>query len=1230
MRLPPSGKPGFTLLPPDSTGVLFTNFLAEDRHLTNQIYLNGSGVAAGDVDGDDLVDLCFAGLDGPNKLFRNLGDWKFEDITEKAGVACPNLDATGVVLADLDGDGDLDLVVNSIGGGTHILFNDGKARFTESAKNPGLNARRGGSSLALADFDGDGALDLYIGNYRTVTIRDQPNTKFSFGFVNGKPTVMTINGRPLTEPDLTNRFNFKFRLGERGGTMTHEENGEPDLFLRNDGHGAFTPVPWTDGTFLDEAGQPLTEAPLDWTLSVMFRDLNGDGLPDLYTCSDFRSPDRIWLNDGRGHFRALPALALRHTTLSSMGIDVADLNRDGHDDIFVYDMLSRDHRLRFMQRIDIRPEPLPIGVIDNRPQYSRNMLFLARGDGTYAELAYLAGLEATDWAWTPLFLDVDLDGYEDLLVANGFERDNMNMDSLGRLEAAKAERKLEPLEALRLRKMFPRLDTPNQAYRNLGNLRFAEVGQEWNFAQRGVSQGMIAADLDNDGDLDVVVNNLNGAAFVLRNEAVAPRVAARLRGKAPNTHGIGAKIKVLGGPVPQSQEIMVGGRYQSSDAPMRAFAVEVQGSRSKVQSPPNAGLVIEVTWRSGAKSVVSNAQPNRIYEIDEAAAVTASNLKSEISNLKFFQDVSALLNHTHTEEPFDDFDRQPLLPHKLSQLGPGVSWFDLDGDGWDDLVIAGGKGGQLAAYRNDAKGGFTRLEGEPFAQPVYRDQTTVLGWRKPDGKVTLLAGSANYEDGQAEGSVVRFYDLDRKLVEDLLPGSPSSTGPLAMVDIDGDGQLDLFIGGRAMPGRYAEPASSLVFRGQGGSFVPDEANTKRFAASGLVSSAVFSDLDSDGDPDLVLACEWGLLKIFRNDRGSFTPWDWGLAWSTDSASLNSQPSTLSQLTGWWNGVAASDFDGDGRLDLIASNWGRNTKYEHWRAQLLRLYFGDLDANGTIDVVEAYFSDAMKKVVPSQQFHIVGAAMPIIREKLGTWQAYANASVEEIYGEALKQAGELRAVCLESTVFLNRGDKFEVRELPLEAQFAPAFAVCVGDLDGDGHEDAFLSQNFFAVHIDTSRHDAGRGLWLRGNGRGGFAPVPEQESGVLVYGEQRGAALCDFDADGRVDLAVTQNATQTKLFKNVGAKPGLRVRLLGPAGNPHGIGAVLRLDDGADKFGPARELHAGAGYWSQDSVVPVLSAPFTPKQLQVRWPGGRTTTSELPAGAREITVDPSGAVKERAR
>ena len=462
-----AGKDGFTLLAADRTGISFTNGLVEHRALASQILPSGSGVAAGDVDGDGRCDLYFCGLKTGNRLYRNLGDLKFEDITEQARVGCPTLDATGAVLADIDGDGDLDLLVNSVGGGTHIFLNDGHGHFTEAKEV--LNLGLGGMSLAMADYDGDGWLDLYVANYRATTIADQPELRFNLRTVEGRLIVAGINGRPLTDPEWTNRFRFHIsESGEGKAKFSHEELGEADGLYRNLGGGRFERVPWTGGAFLGEDGKPLASAPLDWGLSVMFRDLNGDGKPDLYVCNDFNTPDRIWLNDGQGRFRAAPQLAVRQTPMSSMAVDVADLNRDGLDDLFVGDMLSREHRRRLVQRTNLRPEVLPLGAIENRPQYSRNMVYLNRGDGTYAEIAQYCGLEASEWSWTPIFLDVDLDGYEDLLIANGFVRDNMNVDAMEAAQRAGIALRGSADATIQTRRLFPRLATPNLAFRNLG------------------------------------------------------------------------------------------------------------------------------------------------------------------------------------------------------------------------------------------------------------------------------------------------------------------------------------------------------------------------------------------------------------------------------------------------------------------------------------------------------------------------------------------------------------------------------------------------------------------------------------------------------------------------------------------------------------------------------------------------------------------------------------------
>jgi enediyne biosynthesis protein E4 len=574
----------------------------------------------------------------------------------------------------------------------------------------------------------------------------------------------------------------------------------------------------------------------------------------------------------------------------------------------------------------------------------------------------------------------------------------------------------------------------------------------------------------------------------------------------------------------------------------------------------------------------------------------------------WFEDVSALLDHRHHEEAFNDFERQPLLANKLSQLGPGVSWFDVDGDGRDDLIVGSGKGGRLAVYRNDGRGGFERMEGAPFDQVVTRDQSGVVGWRKADGQAVLLVGSANYEDGLAMGSCVRQYVVAGGRVEDSLPGQLSSTGPLALGDIDGDGDLDLFVGGRVIGGRYPEGAASLLFRNSGDKWVLDQENTKVLRGAGMVSGAVWSDLDGDGFPELVLACEWGPVRVYANEGGKLreATAEWGLA----------------EYVGWWTGVNVGDFTGDGRLDIVASNWGLNTTFRASKEHPRRLYYGDISGGGRMDLIEACYDPDSKKWVPERDLNSILMAMPFVGVRFSTHESYAKASVQEIYGDRLASARLLEANTLSSTLFLNRGGKFEAVPLPPEAQWAPAFGISVADFDGDGNEDIFLSQNFFAVQPQTPRNDAGRSLLLQGDGKGRFAAVPGQTSGLRVYGQQRACAWADYDQDGRVDLVVTQNGAPTKLFRNVTAKPGLRVRLAGPPGNPSGVGAAIRLAYG-QRHGPIREIHAGSGYWSQNSPVQVLSGPEAPSGIWIRWPGGKTTTTAIPPKASEVEVDFSG-------
>ncbi|MCZ7640595.1 MAG: FG-GAP-like repeat-containing protein [Verrucomicrobia bacterium] len=1205
-----TGRTGFTELEPGPLGILFTNHLAPERYLTNQVLLNGAGVAAGDVDGDGWCDLYFCSLDGPNVLYRNLGNWRFVDITASAGVACPDQPSTGAALADLDGDGDLDLLVNGLGHGTRLFLNDGHGRFREATATAGLHAGTGAHSLALADVDGDGDLDVYVVNYRPTTFRDEPPKRYRVSLAGNQPELLAVDGRLVTEPDLVGRFT----VDRVHGVL---ENGEADVLYRNEGGGRFTALSWTDGTFLDEDGQPAS-VPYDWGLSAMFYDLDGNGAPDLYVCNDFQSPDRIWLNDGHGKFRAISRLAIRQTSIFSMGLDIADIDRDGHPDLFVADMFSREHAKRQVQLMERQPVLVPVGVVENRPQYSRNTLLRNWGDTTFAEIAQLSGLEASDWTWCPVFLDVDLDGYEDLLAVTGHVRDAQNLDISRQIDALTRRPNLPWRDQLLLRRLFQPLLTPNFAFHNRGDLTFEEVGQNWGFHSRKVSQGIALADLDNDGDLDVAINCLDNSPLLCRNNAPQPRLAVRLRGAGANTHGIGARITVRQpGLPPQAQEMISGGRYLSNDEALRVFAT----------AGPTNPVTLEVAWRSGAFTRTTNARPNRLYEVHEPAPTRSSTEPRPpppaAPSQTFFADVSALLRHQHQDEPFDDFGRQPLLPHRLSQLGPGVSWFDYDGDGWDDLLVGGGRSGALAVLRNQQAAGFVPLEEPALATPLSRDQTTVLGLRLRSNQAALIVGTANYEDGSLRDAAVQAYLPGATAPADLVPASPDSPGPLAFADVDGDGDLDLFVGGRVRAGRYPEPANSRLYRHHEGRWVLDATNAPVLASAGLVSSALFTDLDNDGFPELVLALDAGPLRVFRNERGRLREWVPALQPRSDDRGALAGFRSLDRLTGWWNSVTAGDFDGDGRLDLLAGNWGRNTRHQSHLAQPLRLFAGDLDGDGSWEVVEAYHAVELGCLVPLRDYETLAASLPFLRNQYRNFTEFSTASLTEVLGSHLQDLHEIPLRTLDSLVFLNRGDHFALGALPREAQFAPIFGVAVADFDHDGCEDAVVAQNFFGVAPMTSRHDAGLGFWLRGDGRGGFEAVSPSASGIRVYGEGRGLAVGDFDQDGRTDIAVGQNAQATRLFRNVGAKPGLRVRLEGPPGNPTAIGASIRLAAADGTRGPAREVRAGGGYWSQDSSVTILPREPVPRAILVRWPGGQETEAVLPPNAASLVVTPRG-------
>lgn len=1189
LQISHEGETGFKLLSEDKTGIGFENHLAKESYIKNEVLPNGSGVAAGDVNGDGRPDLYFTQIDGPNKLYLNQGGLRFKDITKSSGLGLPGYKSAGTVLVDVNGDRYLDVLITTYDQGTILFTNNGDGHFTRQ-KQSGLDSTTvGGSTMSLADIDSDGDLDLYIAHYNNKRVRDM--------YTPAERSLHNVAVREKNHFKIKKEFRkYYTHIQSVKGATFREAGTKDELYLNEGGIGSkwkgFKKIRNMKTHFLNASGKPEGVGK-KWGLTSHFEDINNDGLPDLYVCNDFWTLDQFWINQGNGIFKKINPHKYRHMSLSSMSIAVGDINNDGHSDLFVSDMLSPVHTRRFHQKMSLDPFPVNVGEIRNQPQYVQNSLYLNRGDNSFSEIANYSGVEASGWSWASTFMDANLDGQQDLFITTGNIYDAQDLDTNVRLDQRSQKEPHNLKRYLKGKLLYPPLNLVNRAYENEGNLHFKDVSKSWGFTGKDVSQGLALADLNGDGALDLVTNRMNQNAGVYENISDKPRIAVQLVGHSPNTQAIGAQVVLYGGPVLQDKHIVSGGNYLSGSDPQMMFA-------AKRNNPDH---ILTVTWPDGSVSTIDSLRSNRMYQVyEDSIAANPDTAGRQVFFDPVFKDVSGSINFTDPEDDYKDYKRQSFIPLKLSQLAPGVAWLDYNEDNKLDLVETSAKDDQLIAFRNEGHGQFHKDKISGIKGPGKGGQSAVIGWQTAKG-LNMVVGHTDYEQSSPEGPSAYHYLIRHgKVVKsESLPEIDSSTGPLAAADYNGDGTVDLFVGGRVIPGYYPKSASSALYENRGGKFVPDQTNTKLLQHVGMVSGAVFTDYNDDNWPDLLLSTTWGSLKLFRNDHGRFRD-------------VTKQVG-LAKYHGWWNGIATGDFNGDGRPDIVATNWGTNSRYRLVEDHPMRMYYGNLDMDSSPDIIQANYDIKMQAYVPIRRLDFYSGFRPM-HENLHSYRDYAHATLHHILGPMMQLIPDKQINTLQSMVFINKGgQKFVPHPLPRAAQLTAGFDASIGDYNNDGNEDIFLSQNFFDLPPGDVRLDGGRGLWLRGDGSGRFKAVPGQRSGVKVYGEQRGAALGDFNTDGRVDLVVTQNGNRTKLYENRTSKRGFRIQLVGPADNRNAIGASIRLIYKNGSKGPERTIQAGSGYWSQNSSIEVLGVRDgnQPAAFSIQWPSGNTQKVPLRYG-----------------
>jgi enediyne biosynthesis protein E4 len=1080
----------FTKLPSTQTGISFTNKLEYDRNFNIYKYrnfYNGGGVAIGDINNDGLPDVYMTSNMHHNKLYLNKGNFKFEDITEKAGCAGTKSWATGVTMADVNGDGFLDIYVCNSGdikGGSReneLFINNGNATFTEKAAEYGLDDKGLSTHAAFFDYDKDGDLDCYLLN----------NSFRSIGSFNLQK-------------------NLRNTRDSLGGHKLFRNEGLPNL-QNGKKMGGFVDVSAKAGIYGSVQA---------FGLGVMVGDINKDGWQDIYVCNDFFERDYLYINQKNGTFKEDFENQFGHCGAASMGADMADINNDALPDIFNTEMLPNDNRrLKTKTTFDDWNRYQYYRTNGYYNQFTHNAFQINNGDNTFSETAFASGMGATDWSWGALMADLDNDGWKDVYVTNGIYQELTDQDFIQFISDENIMRSViqgDSVDWKRLIDAIPSESIANYAFHNQGEngsgLRFQDKAKDWGLGEKSHSNGAAYADLDNDGDLDLVVNNVNMEAFVYRNESDKQLkdnhfLTFIMRGEGKNPNALGTAITV------KNQ----GKTYYVEQMPMRGF-------QSSMDYRPHLGLgnaaqvdSIIADFPNGKRLVLTNIKTNQILTLNEAdAKLVPPQYKTP---LPLFKDVTNdIVNVSHIENAFSDFDMERLLFLMHSTEGPRITVGDVNGDGTEDFYLGGAKGQTGQLFLQKSAKFFLSKQADFETDNVAEDIGCVFFDADGDKDLDLAVASGG-SDGFVLGD--RLYKNDGKgnFKRDFAAFSDKNfaTSVIRPADIDGDGDQDLFIGARLIPNFYGQPVGGYIllndgqghFKGVTNDIAPD------LRAIPMITDATWSDIDGDKDLDLVVVGEWLPVKIFRNDKGKFT----------DLTKTNG----LDKTSGLWNVVKPVDVDKDGDMDFVVGNLGLNSRFRASTQYPMTMYYGDFDSNGAAEQLVCLFEG--DKEYPCVLRHDLTSQMPIMKKKYLEYKKYADQTIQQVLtAEQLSKAKRYEVNTLETGVVINEGNgKFSFKALPFEAQWSPTYAILAEDFDKDGQSDLFIGGNFFEAKPEIGRMDANYGLILR-EGKNGYSALPFSQSGMKIKGAVRDATKIKV---GNKDLLfVVQNNDKLLIFNNL--------------------------------------------------------------------------------------------------